>query len=162
MDELYEELTQKTQMTGDEKMFKYGKRSSNNLGECHDDLIILFTEVIKYIDCSIVDGARSEEEQNKLFHAGKSKVEYPNSKHNVTDEMPLSMAIDAAPYINGGIPWNDTRYFYYFGGFVLAVAEILYANGKMKHKTRWGGDWSQNHCFNDQSFHDLPHFELII
>lgn len=28
-------------------------------------------------------------------------------------------------------------------------------------KIRWGGDWDGDWIHTDQSFHDLPHFELV-
>jgi len=128
-------------------MPKFGDRSLKNLNEAHPDLVRLFQEVVKHIDCSVIEGHRPKDEQDKAFHGGKSKVKWPNSKHNSTP----SMAVDVCPY---PIDWKDTKRFYQFGGFVVATAK------QMGIDLRWGGDWDGDGEFDDQSFHDLPHFEL--
>lgn len=132
----------------------FGQKSSKNLNECHPDLIKIFKEVIKHVNCSILEGQRSQDEQDNLFYAGKSKLKFPDSKHNKTP----SMAVDAVPY---PIDWNDKKRFYYFGGMVLGISKILYNKGEISHKVRWGGDWDNDNTFKDQTFHDLPHFELM-
>lgn len=132
----------------------FGERSRTNLAECHEDLQTLFNEVIKHFDCAVIEGHRPEEEQQKAFHSGKSKLQWPESKHN---QVP-SMAADVVPF---PIDWNDTKRFYWFGGFVLGVAAQLRADGKMAHRIRWGGDWDMDTTWKDQTFHDLPHYELV-
>jgi peptidoglycan L-alanyl-D-glutamate endopeptidase CwlK len=128
-------------------MPRFGSSSKKNLSEAHPDLVRLFEEVIKHYDCSVIEGHRPQSEQDAAYHSGKSKVQWPNSKHNSTP----SMALDVVPY---PIDWNDTKRFYYFGGFVKGVA------AKLGLDIRWGGDWDSDNDFKDQSFHDLPHFEL--
>ena len=135
-------------------MPQFGERSNKNLRECHRDLRVLFREVIEHFDCSIIEGFRPEDEQNKAYHAGKSKLMFPESKHNQDP----SQAVDAVPF---PVDWNDHRRMYMFGGFVLGVAARLYSEGKMNYRVRWGGDWDGDTENNDQTFHDLPHFELI-
>lgn len=119
-----------------------------NLSEAHPDLQRLFHEVIKHYDCTVIEGHRGEEEQNKAYHAGHSKLKFPQSKHN---KMP-SLAVDVCPY---PIDWKDYKRFYYFGGLVKGIAS------QMGIKIRWGGDWDGDNQFTDQRFHDLPHFELV-
>jgi len=135
----------------------FGTKSATNLRQCHTDLLIIFTEVIKYYDCTILEGSRSRERQEDLFRKGKTKVTYPNSKHNRTP----SMACDVAPY---PVKWEETtknlgRY-YYLGGFVEATARRLFDTGAIRHLVRWGGDWDRDHDHEDQSFDDLVHYEL--
>lgn len=137
----------------------FGNQSRKNLYECREPLIRLFEEVVKNYDCSIIEGQRSEVEQEKLFHSGKSKVRWPDSKHNVTGEQPLSRAVDVIPYptvLNGVSIWEDWNRFYHFIGYVKGVAATMGIN------IRCGADWDGDHSFRDQSFHDLPHVELII
>lgn len=129
-------------------MPSFGTKSKMNLGSCHPDLQRLFNEVIKYYDCSILEGHRNEERQTKLYAEGKSKVQFPNSKHN---SFP-SRAVDAVPY---PIDWDDTRRFYMFVGIVRGIASQLGIN------IRCGADWDGDLEVKDQNFHDLPHFELI-
>jgi len=95
-----------------------------------------------------LEGFRGKEAQNEYFRTGRSKVEFPNGKHNRKP----SEAIDASPY---PIDWQDTKRFYYFAGIVKGVA------AEMGIKIRWGGDWDSDNDFNDQTFMDLVHFELI-
>lgn len=129
-------------------MYQFGSRSTKNLAEAHSKLQALFNEVIKHYDCAVIEGFRSEEEQNKAYHAGKSKLKFPQSKHN---DLP-SLAVDVIPW---PVDWNDKSRFYYFGGLVKGIAS------QMGIKIRWGGDWDSDNDFKDQSFHDLPHFELV-
>lgn len=140
-------------------MPKYGSASKARLSSCHQDLQIIFSEVIKGVDCSILCGHRPEDEQQVAFEAGLSKLTFPDSKHN---KVP-SIAVDAAPYFSElrNTDWNDSNAFAFFAGYVMATANKLFEEGKISHKLRWGGDWDGDGQTKDQSFHDLPHFELI-
>jgi len=129
-------------------MPKFSNSSKSKLNTCHDKLQLVFNEVIKHWDCTILEGTRSKEAQDEYFRTGRSEVRYPNSKHNSSP----SEAVDVAPY---PIDWKDLDRFRAFGNFVLGVAS---ANNV---KLRWGGDWDGDRSFADQSFHDLPHFELL-
>ena len=104
-------------------------------------------EVIKYVDCSVLEGHRSKERQNKLYDEKKTKVRYPDGRHNANP----SRACDVAPY---PIDWNDRERFHLFAGFVLGIAKSMEIN------VRWGGDWNQNFEVDDNQFDDFPHFEL--
>ena len=135
-------------------MPSFSDNSLNNLETCHEDLQLLFSEVVKSFDCSIVCGHRGEEEQDEAFNSGRSKVQYPKSRHN---SMP-SMAVDVIPY---PVNWGNTERMYYFSGYVKAVAQRLLDEHLMDYELRWGGDWDRDTETNDQDFMDLPHFELI-
>lgn len=129
-------------------MYEFGDRSLKNLNEADSKLQALFLEVIKHYDCAVIEGYRPKDEQNKAYHAGKSTLKYPQSKHNSRP----SMAVDIVPW---PIDWGDYNRFYYFGGLVKGIA------AKMGVSIRWGGDWDSDNSFKDQSFNDLPHFELV-
>jgi peptidoglycan L-alanyl-D-glutamate endopeptidase CwlK len=104
------------------------------------------------IDCSIIDGHRNRERQNRFYREGRSKVQWPDGKHNKAP----SEAIDAGSYIPGkGISWNANQCCF-FAGMVKAKALELGI------KIRWGGDWDSDNDVNDQKFNDLVHFELIL
>lgn len=135
-------------------MPKFGKRSTTNLEEAHKDLQTVFNEVIKYFDCSVIDGHRGEKEQNEAFHKGKSKLKYPQSKHNKEP----AMAVDVVPY---PINWKDVDRMRYFAGYVMGIANLLKNRGIIDHALRWGGDWDKDTEVNDNKFQDFPHFELI-
>lgn len=128
--------------------YRFSRLSKKHLEESHPLLQELFSEVIKVINCRVIEGERTKEEQNRLYAAGKSKLKWPRSKHNSTP----SLAVDVVPY---PIDWRDYKRFYYFAGIVKGIAYSMDIN------IRWGGDWDSDNDFEDQSFHDLPHFELI-
>ena len=125
----------------------FGKSSQDKLATCDPRLQKVFNEVVKYFDCTVIEGHRGEEAQNKAFAEGKSKLKYPQGKHN---KIP-SLAADVLPY---PIDWNDTNRMRYFAGFVVGIAAT------MGIKLRWGCDWNQNTELKDNSFNDLPHFEI--
>jgi peptidoglycan L-alanyl-D-glutamate endopeptidase CwlK len=128
---------------------RFGIFSETRLNSAHPLLKRVFENVIKIVDCKILEGQRGEAEQNRLYRLGRSKVEFPNSKHNSDP----SMAVDAAPY---PIDWKNLKRFYFFAGVVIGVAYMLGL------KIRWGGDWDGDTDLDDQDFNDLPHFELIL
>lgn len=143
-------------------MAKFGKSSKTRLDTCHIDIQKICSEVIKYYDFSILEGARPDEKQMEYFKAGKSKLDGINkrSKHQVTKYQPLSNAIDIAPYPIRWTGEKDKARFYMLAGYMFTTAEILFSQGVITHKLRWGGDWDSDKDFRDQSFDDLPHFEL--
>ena len=127
----------------------FSSRSNAILSTCHPELQILFKEVVKEYDCSVLCGFRGEADQDKAFDEGKSKAKYPWSKHN---KLP-SIAVDVVPY---PIDWEDMRRFYHFIGYVMSIAN------RLGLKVRSGGDWDGDFNFKDQNFHDLPHWELEV
>tara|TARA_B100000519_G_scaffold71810_1_gene61789 strand:+ start:1339 stop:1734 length:396 start_codon:yes stop_codon:yes gene_type:complete len=128
-------------------MASFGKSSKKRLATCHEDLQKVFNEVIKYVDCSVLEGHRSEERQNKLFEEGKTKVKYPKGRHNSSP----SLAVDVTPY---PVDWDDRERQTLFAGFVLGIAR------SMDIRLRWGGDWDMDFEVMDNRFDDFPHFEL--
>lgn len=135
-------------------MSKFSKTSKARLETCHQDLQTIFHYVVKYFDCAIICGERTQEDQDKAVHEGFSKVKYPNSKHNSSP----SMAVDVIPY---PIDWTDTEGMRHFAGYVRGVARMLKDYGDISHELRWGGDWDGDFNMRDQTFIDLPHYELI-
>ena len=128
-------------------MFKFGKKSKERLATCHPDLQKVFNEVIKFVDCSVLEGHRGEERQNKFFREGKSKVKFPNGRHNASP----SNAVDITPY---PVDWDDRERQTLFTGFVLGIAQ------GMGIKLRWGGCWKNDFNPKTNNFDDFPHFEL--
>lgn len=128
--------------------------SRTRLGTCHRDLQTLFNEVIKTFDCTILEGYRNEEAQEEAFKKGNTQLHYPNGNHN---KMP-SLAVDVSPY---PVNWGNVARFYWFGGYVMGIAQKLLDEGKMTHKVRYGGDWNQDKEITDNKFDDLVHFELV-
>ena len=128
-------------------MAKFGRSSKARLATCDKQLQDVFNEVIKTVDCSVLEGHRSKDRQNKLYEEGKTKVRYPDGRHNASP----SNAVDVVPY---PVDWDDRERFHLFAGFVLGVAR------GMGITLRWGGDWNMNFEVDDNKFDDFPHFEL--
>ena len=119
--------------------FKFSKKSLDALSTCDIKLQKIFREVINHRDCTVLEGFRNQEKQDKAFKEGKSKVKWPNGKHNKTP----SQAVDVVPY---PINWDDKQGFTEFGNFVMGVACGMGIN------IDWGGKW--------KTFQDSPHYEL--
>jgi peptidoglycan LD-endopeptidase CwlK len=128
------------------KMNKFSTTSQEHLDTCHPDLIRLMNSVLQEKDISILCGYRDREDQNLAYVQGKSKLKYPNSKHNTQP----SQAVDIAPY---PIDWNNRKRFK-----DLALVVLAHAN-QLGIKIRWGGDWDGN-AGTKNKFDDLPHYEL--
>ena len=134
-------------------MPRFGTRSRNALHSCDERLVKVFNEVIKTVDCSVLEGHRGKDRQNTLYTEGKTKVTYPKGRHNSSP----SLAVDVCPY---PVDWGDRERFTLFAGFVIGIAK------SMDIKLRWGGNWDmweENGRWevDDNKFDDFPHFELI-
>lgn len=127
-------------------MYHFSQRSKDNLLQCHKDLERVARHAIQYVDFTVICGHRHEEEQNKAFDDGFSKVRYPNSKHNKTP----SMAFDFIPYPFKG--WDDIAGFEKIGHMMLAIGGLLKDFGVIEGTLEYGGDW--------QGFKDYPHIQL--
>jgi peptidoglycan LD-endopeptidase CwlK len=117
-----------------------------NLATCDERLQRVFREVVKHFDCQVLEGHRSAERQLEMHALGRSKIK-AGGKHNASP----SLAVDVAPF---PVNWDDTQRFHYFAGFVKGVAAQLGVN------LRWGGDWDSDTEVKDETFRDLPHFEI--
>lgn len=126
-------------------MPKFGKKSKKELGTCVEDLQLVFNEVVKTFDCTVTQGHRTVEEQEKLYKEGKTKVKFGRHNHSP------SIAVDVTPY---PVDYENTDRHYYFGGYVLGIAK------SMGIDLRWGGDWDGDRETKDQTFNDLVHFEV--
>jgi len=145
--------------------YSFGKRSKERLNTCHKDMILIMEETIKMYDFSVLEGLRTAEKQAEYFETGRSKLDGVNKKSKHQDSGDgLSYAIDIMPYKKGSNAFSgeqkDLRRFYYLAGAVKMTAHRLLEEGKISHTVRWGGDWNSNDLFDDNSFDDLPHFEL--
>lgn len=117
----------------------FSKRSLTNLKTCHPDLQKVAHEAIKRFDFTVIEGHRGKEDQNKAFAEGKSKLKWPDSKHNRRP----SSAFDAVPV---PLDWNDTQSFHDMAHHMKEAAK------RVGVKIKWGGDFT--------NFFDGPHFEL--
>lgn len=154
--------------------FGFGRNSKKKLIQAHPDLKLIF----KYgIACSSIDFGiscinRTYSEQLEEYVSGRSHLDPRNpkhllaAKHVVSVDKPLSEAGDI--YI-----WHpdkelqrklmyDVGSLCHVAGVLQTTAKTLYAAGKTSHILRWGGNWDMDGVvLKDQSFDDLPHFELV-
>ncbi len=131
--------------------WKFGERSKDRLATCDRRLIELCTRVLKAspFDLTVLEGHRSLERQVQLFDAGMSKLNGTTRKSR--HQKDPSMAVDIAPF---PVNWEDTRRFYLLAGLMISESK------RVAMPLRWGGDWDGDGEFTDQSFHDLPHYEI--
>jgi peptidoglycan L-alanyl-D-glutamate endopeptidase CwlK len=143
-------------------MFKYGEKSNSKLETCHPTLQRIADEALAMspYDITIIHGWRDMETQNHLYERKRSKVKWPNSRHNKTNDPyivhreHMSDALDFAPYINGKIDWSDSHMFAVIAGCFFCAA------GLVGEKLRWGGDWDMDGSTKDQTFMDWGHIEI--
>lgn len=154
-------------------MPQFGDRSKRELATCHPHLRLVLDEAIERVDFTVLEGYRGEEKQNEAYRKGASTLRYPESKHNnvateddvsagfaPTAGAPLSLAVDIAPWYpdNPHVRWDGRAEFYILAGLVRGIGEMILPEG---WAIRTGADWDRDGKTHDQSFHDLPHIELI-
>lgn len=134
-------------------MYKLGKTSLARLETCDSRLQVVIRAAIAQgvIDMTVTEGHRDKETQNRYFNDGKSRLKYPEGKHNQSP----SKAVDVAPYVNGKLSY-DQRHCCYMAGLIMGISRSLGI------KLRWGGNWDQDgEPITDQDFQDLVHFEIV-
>lgn len=120
-------------------MYKFSKRSLDNLKGVDERLVKLMEEVLSIspYDFGITEGLRTIEKQKEYVKAGKSQT--MNSYHL------KGKAVDIKVYKDGKVTW-DLKYYKEIANLVkrTAVEKGL--------KITWGGDW--------KTLVDGPHFQL--
>tara|TARA_R110000787_G_scaffold219674_2_gene328389 strand:- start:186 stop:608 length:423 start_codon:yes stop_codon:yes gene_type:complete len=133
--------------------FRFSSRSLERLRTCHADLVLVMTEAIADPDCpsdfSVLEGFRDEAAQDAAYDSGASQLRWPQSRHNSTP----SMAVDVAPYVDGGVTW-DWAYYYPLADHVKRTWNRLSLEGATTgdYHLTWGGDWA--------TLKDGPHWQL--
>ena len=128
-------------------MYKFSKRSLDNLKNVDERLVRICNELIKRVDFTVIEGFRSLERQKELYDKGFSKIDgiTKKGKHNYSP----SLAIDIIPYKKGHNPFDGSK-----------ESDIMFDNLAKEFKQvakelginiTWGGDWK---------FIDKPHFQL--
>ena len=131
-------------------MYRFSNISEKRLNTVSEPLrsIIYKAMSLQIMDFSVLCGVRSLEQQKALVEQGASRT--MNSKHlpNINGE---SEAVDIAPF---PIDWNNHYAFHRLAGIIQSCAALHQV------PVRWGGDWDSDNITTDQTFIDLPHFEL--
>jgi len=133
-------------------MYKFSDRSERNRATLHPYLQSLVDEMINHRDFSIIEGHRSREAQDHYYETGKSKVKWPNSRHNTFP----SEAMDIIPYPFKPADWENRELWVGWSNWVVGFAA---ARGVT---LRSGYDWDRDFDHRDQTFMDGPHFELVM
>ena len=126
-------------------MFKLSSNSIINMAGIDDRLVdvVELAITLTNIDFGIpsTGGYRSEDQQAKLFTAGKSKADgrIHRSYHQT------GKAVDIYAYVDGKASWDKLH-------LSLCAAAMLQAAAQLNIPLRWGGLWD--------SWQDYPHFEL--
>lgn len=120
-------------------MYKFSKRSLDNLKGVDERLVKLMEEVlsISIYDFGITEGLRTIEKQKEYVRTGKSQT--MNSYHL------KGKAVDIVVYKDREVTW-DLKYYKEIADLVKKIAEH---DGL---KITWGGDW--------KTLVDGPHFQL--
>lgn len=129
-------------------MPSFGTRSKEALETLDPELRDVLEEAIEDYDFSIIWGHRGEEDQNHAFATGKSKLQWPQSKHN---RFP-SMAVDIVPY--------PELYEASYEKFFEMATYVLAAASRLGIPLRWGGHWL-NYGGPGYYRRDWAHFEII-
>lgn len=128
-------------------MYKFSKRSLNNLKNVDKRLIHICNELINHIDFTVIEGHRSLERQLELYEQGYSQIDgiTKKGKHNYLP----SLAIDIIPYKKGHNPFDGSKESEEM--FNTLAKEFKKVANELGYKITWGGDWRMR---------DLPHFQL--
>jgi hypothetical protein len=154
-------------------MKKFSQRSMIQIDTMESDLSKVFIEALKWsdIDFGITQGSRTVSQQQKYFDDGKSKINPKKytpeklievAKHIVNNVKPLSRAGDIYIYVplKKSLAY-DIKHLCFVGGVITSTANRMFDNGEIEIKIRWGGNWDKDgEIITDQSFQDLPHFEI--
>lgn len=137
-------------------MPQFSALSQERLATCDMRLQIIMNEVIKRVDCVVLEGHRGKVAQEAAFAAGKSQKHWPDGNHN---SMP-SKAVDVAPYLPEiKIDWGDLIAFGRLMGYIQRVADERQI--KLRFGLDWDGDWRSVNRDPNEHFLDAPHVELI-
>ena len=120
-------------------MYKFSKRSLDNLKGVDERLVKLMEEVVSIspYDFGITEGVRTLEKQKEYVRTGKSQT--MNSYHL------NGKAVDIVVYKDGKVTW-DLKYY-------KDIADIVKETAAEKGvKITWGGDW--------KTLVDGPHFQI--
>ncbi len=126
----------------------FSNKSNILLSQCDARLQEVCNLAIEVMDFTIITGYRDKAAQDKAFAEGKSKLKWPDGKHNQSP----SQAIDIAPY---PVDWHDSARFMLLAGVILGIAHQRGIN------LRWGGNWNGDFNLKANKFDDIGHFELV-
>ena len=139
-------------------MNKWSRTSEKKLSSCHPDLIAIMNQVLEVQDCTIIAGGRNEKAQEKAFYMGKSKLKFPQSKHNTVP----SQAVDVAMFKDGQVQW-DLDNAIIMSRAIYNVWQSMLADDKVACQLRFGLTWTDNPFdeIKEGQFVDGFHIEIV-
>lgn len=134
----------------------FSKQSRGKLETCDPRLQDILNEAIKIVDFVVLEGHRGKIAQDIAYATGRSKLRFPQGKHNALP----SRAVDIAPYYPDiKIDWSDLIA---FGRLMGVVQAIAHQKGvELRFGLDWDGDWKSVNRDPDENFLDAPHVELV-
>lgn len=118
--------------------FVLGSTSMKNLERVHPSLVRVVKTAIglSEIDFGVHSGARTAEEQNKLFKRGVTQMDGYNKKsnHQIKPDG-VGYAVDLVPWEDKWV-WDDSWEKHYIVAWAMAQAAR-----KLSIPVRWGGNW---------------------
>ena len=158
-------------------MYEFGQKSKAKLETCDFRIIRAVNHAMSWqiMDLTVVYGHRTPVEQFGLYEKGRKKqngiwvvVDRSKVVTNIDgfDETSFhnydpSLAIDLAPFINGGGIYGNTDIEV---KQILSMAGIIQAAFKqLEIDFTWGGNWDgDGEPITDQNFQDYLHFQVPI
>jgi hypothetical protein len=120
---------------------------AEKLLQAHPDIVAWFKDCIKpkFPDAHISWSFRDKVNQNQCFAEGKSKLSWPMSAHNKSDDQgnPCAMALDLFQLASNNMACWPYQWF-------KSIIDYSNAEG---HTVQWGGNW--------KSIGDGDHYQLF-
>ena len=154
-----------------------GNKSKLQYDTLHPDLQLIVDAALEYcvVDFSINEGHRPVKKQLEYFKKGR---EFKNGRWEVVNKKAIitnvdghyikgkhnylpSLALDFKAYVpeKPELTW-DSVHLTYIGATMVMIAEVLFKDGEIEHKLRWGGNWDKDGDLADNKLYDRPHVEL--
>lgn len=130
--------------------FRLSAKSRAKLVGVRPELVRVVERAIQIttVDFIVVAGARTQAEQDALYAQGRTKpgpkVTWTRNSRHIG-----GYAVDLAPYVNGGIEWDNSGR---MGLWPRLADAMKSAARECGVQLIWGGDWVKTP--------DRPHFEL--
>lgn len=130
--------------------FKLSKNSLAKLDGVNPALANVVKRAIEIttVDFAVVQGNRTQAEQNALYEQGRTKpgpvVTWTRNSNHIGGR-----AVDLAPFYKGKIEWDNNGK---LGLYPKIASAMKQAAKELGVKIVWGGDWVKTK--------DRPHFEL--
>jgi len=133
-------------------MYNFSQRSKDKLKGVHPDLVRVMEEAIRTspIDFAIIQGVRTQAEQNALYEQGRTKpgqiVTWTRDSKHIPQKDGYGHAVDFAAFVDGKISWDEKYY-------PPIIKVILNAAKELGVKVTSGSQWKRV---------DLPHIQIEV